>query len=39
MSNTEKQDLLDALYDLLMLTENERTYEVIGRTIDFIKNA
>jgi hypothetical protein len=39
MSNTEKANLLDTLYEVLYRTESEAAYEIIGNTIDFIKKA
>ncbi|MGF6951897.1 nucleoid DNA-binding protein [Neobacillus sp. B4I6] len=32
-----KEQLLDDLYEVLQLTENEAAYELIGNTIDYIK--
>jgi hypothetical protein len=39
MNQTEKANLLDALYDALYRTESEAAYEIIGNAIDFVKKA
>lgn len=35
----EKESLLNDLYEVLQLTENEAAYEIIGNAIDFVKNS
>ena len=32
-----KEQLLENLYEVLYLTENEAAYELIGNAIDFVK--
>ena len=35
--DTEKQEMLNQLYDVLQHTENEDSYKIIGQAIDFLK--
>lgn len=34
---TEKENILDDLYEVLYSTENEAAFEIVGNAIDFIK--
>jgi hypothetical protein len=34
---TEKEKLIDDLYQVLLLTEHEFVYEIIGNAIEFVK--
>jgi hypothetical protein len=37
MSEMEKEQLLDVLYEVFRNTENEVAFELIGNVIDFVK--